>query len=86
MKDQEGNVLAEHTQQARHGHHEADERFGSECAGQSINGWDLGYYNVELTAEYDPAMGDVTIELTNTLSEDMNNESIGFGDVEIDIG
>jgi hypothetical protein len=43
----------------------------------------MGVYPVELTAMYDPAMGDIIVEITNTLDEDMNNESIGLGDVII---
>jgi hypothetical protein len=28
-------------------------------------------------------MGDITLEITNSLNEDLNNESIGIGDFEI---
>jgi hypothetical protein len=86
MTDAEGNVMAEEEITALHGHNDADENFGVECAGQSINGWDLGYYNVELTSEYEPEMGDVTISITNTLNSASDDESIGLGDIEINIG
>jgi len=36
---------------------------------------------VVVEADYDPSMGDITIEITNTLDEDTSNESIGLGDV-----
>jgi hypothetical protein len=86
MKDQNGNVIASHDQQARHGHHNAPTRFTSECGSAQIpvTDWGMGIYPIEMRANYQDSMGDVTIEITNSLNEDVNNESIGIGNVEFE--
>jgi hypothetical protein len=44
--------------------------------------WGIGLYSVELTADYEESMGNIRVEITNSLNEDFNNESIGIGNVE----
>jgi hypothetical protein len=44
----------------------------------------MGIYPIELTADYNDDMGPITIEITNTLNEDNNNESIGIGNVQFE--
>jgi hypothetical protein len=46
--------------------------------------WEDGFFNVDLASDYDHSMGDVTIRVTNTLDQDANDESIGYGDMSLD--
>jgi hypothetical protein len=50
VKDQDGNVLAEHEQQALHGHNGADKKFDKNSCRNFFNheGWDAGYYEIAL--------------------------------------
>jgi hypothetical protein len=51
-----------------------------------VQGWDIGYYDVTLHADYDPSMGsDWKVELTSTLDQAPNDESIGIGSVSINV-
>ena len=36
---------------------------------------------MDVIADYDQSMGDITIEITTSIDEDASNESIGLGDV-----
>jgi hypothetical protein len=61
-----------------YGHHNADWRAdGDRCS--LTQGWDIGYYEVALSSEYDTSMGIIwKVVITNSLDEGLDNESIGF--------
>jgi outer membrane receptor for ferrienterochelin and colicin len=54
-----------------------------ECSGTE-GGWHDGYTNIDVTAEYTSANGDLTAVITNTLDENLNNEAIGYGDMKFE--
>jgi len=46
----------------------------------------MGIYHIELRSNYHANMGSLTIEITNSLNEGLDNESIGIGNVEVTVG
>jgi len=75
--------MDEWTTQARYGHNDADAKFGNGQCQHNQPGWDMGYYEVQLTSSYDPTMGKVTFRITNTLDQGAGDESIGVGNLRI---
>jgi hypothetical protein len=43
----------------------------------------MGYYEVQLSSDYDQSMGRVTIRITNTLDQGAGDESMGVGDLRV---
>jgi hypothetical protein len=43
----------------------------------------MGYYEVQLSSDYDPTMGKVSIRITNTLNQGAGDESIAVGDLKV---
>jgi hypothetical protein len=83
--DEHGNVLDQWETQCVHGHTTADMNFNDgEC--EHMNpGWGAGWYAVEMSAPYEPSMGVVTIRVSNTLDENLDNESFAVSDFKVTI-
>jgi hypothetical protein len=81
MTDRHGNVLDTATYQGNNFAKLADETV--KCP-NTVGGWDDGFFNVALSSSYNPHMGDITVRLTNTLDQDANDESIGYGDMHFE--
>jgi hypothetical protein len=79
MTDEYGRVLAEQSYQGNNFAKLAD--WTGHCE-ESVGGWEDGFFNVNLEADYNPATnGDVTVRVTNTLDQGAGDESIGYGDM-----
>jgi len=75
MTDSQGDVLAEHE-------YEGNQRDSTvQCEGSA--GWDDGFITIDLSGEYDRSDGDVTVTITNTLDETPDNESLGYGELQL---
>jgi hypothetical protein len=80
MKDQNGNVLDSITTQGNNFASLGDLTLN---CGNSAGHWTDGVFEISLRSDYDASMGDVTIRVTNTLDQDANDESIGYGDMRL---
>jgi hypothetical protein len=49
----------------------------------NTGGWDDGYFTILIDAAYNYDQGDLTIEITNSLDQGTNDESIGYGDMKL---
>jgi hypothetical protein len=45
--------------------------------------WQDGYQEVDITVAYDVTDGDLTVRITNTLDQNPDDESIGYGDLHL---
>jgi hypothetical protein len=81
MKDVSGNVIASKEFQAWHSQ-QATGQQRTQCEG-SVGGWQDGYFDFEMEADYDPSMGDVTAKVTTTLDQGAGDESFGIGNMRL---
>jgi hypothetical protein len=82
IKDEHDNVIAEQTYTGNNNNPGQDAR-RLQCSGTE-GGWHDGYTSIHLEADYTPENGDLTILVTNTLDEQVNNEAIGYGDMKFE--
>jgi hypothetical protein len=76
MTDAAGNVMAQQSWQGNNFANMADETVS--CP-NSVGGWQDGYFQVSLSADYTRDMGDVTVKVTTTIDQGPGDESIGYG-------
>jgi hypothetical protein len=80
MKNSQGEVMDSVQVRGNNFENAADETL--QCEG-SVGGWQDGYFNIRLSSDYSPSMGDVQVRVTSTLDQGATDESIGIGDMEL---